>query len=73
MLPFVGIPGQTIALYLYPKRSDDGLVLVVVRERLKLRMRTLAHPVLVRIKALDQFRKHSHNTYQHFFAGLNRI
>ena len=54
MLPFVGIPGQTIALYLYPKRSDDGLVLVVVGERLKLRMRTLAHPVLVRIKALDQ-------------------
>src|SRR5262249_27204748 len=47
-----------------PKRSDGGLVLVVVLvlERLGQRLRTLAHPVLVRIKALDQFRKHGHNT-----------
>jgi hypothetical protein len=27
--------------------------------------------VLVRIKALDQFGEHSHNTDQHFFAGFN--
>src|ERR1700751_498855 len=28
----------------------------------------LAHPVLVRIKALGQFREHGHNLNQHFFA-----
>src|SRR5262249_53201529 len=35
----------------------------------QLRLRTLAYPVFVRIKAFDQFRKHGHNTYQHFFEG----
>jgi hypothetical protein len=47
------------------------LVVVLVLERPSHVWRTLAHPVLLRIKALDQFREHGHNTYQHFFAGLN--
>ena len=42
-----------------------------VLERLCYSRRALAHPVLVRIEPLDQFGKHSPDTDQHFFAGLN--